>query len=105
MTKVNKHPRGGGRYGSEEKRMANIPFMPEDPINRRTMLKRLGGAAGVALLPGALAACGSDDSGTKTTGTGSGSSGKASVGEVTFGSNASDAVPKAAYEKVFQQFQ
>ena len=94
--------------GSEEKRMANIPFLPEDPINRRTMLKRLGGAAGVALLPGALAACGSDDS-SKATGSsgssGSSGGGKAAVGEVTFGSNASDAVPKAAYAKVFQQFQ
>src|SRR3954451_4223530 len=86
--------------------MVNIPFMGEDPISRRSLLKGLGGVAGAALLPGALAACGSDDSSTKSGGTsGASGGGKASVGEVTFGSNASDAVPKAAYAKVFQQFQ
>jgi|tagenome__1003787_1003787.scaffolds.fasta_scaffold20952584_2 multiple sugar transport system substrate-binding protein len=84
--------------------MVNIPFMPEDPISRRTLLKRLGGAAGVAMLPGALAACGSDDSSSGGS-SGSGGSGKADVGTVTFGSNASDKVPKEAYQKVFQQFQ
>src|SRR3954451_10679535 len=85
--------------------MANIPFMSEDPISRRSLLKGLGGVAGAALLPGALAACGSDSSSSSGSGSGSSGSGKASVGEVTFGSNASDAVPKAAYAKVFQQFQ
>src|SRR3954470_15486568 len=84
--------------------MVNIPFMPEDPISRRTLLKRLGGAAGVAMLPGALAAGGSDDSSSGGS-SGSGGSGKADVGTVTFGSNASDKVPKEAYQKVFQQFQ
>src|SRR3954451_6497499 len=85
--------------------MANIPFMSEDPISRRSLLKGLGGVAGAALLPGALAACGSDSSSSSGSGSGSSGGGKASVGEVTFGSNASDAVPKAAYAKVFQQFQ
>ena len=87
--------------------MANIPFMPEGPISRRSLLKGMGGVAGATLLPATLAACGSDDKSSSSSGSGSssGASKKASVGEVTFGSNASDAVPKAAYAKVFQQFQ
>ena len=62
-------------------------------VDRRTILKGLLGAAGIAAAPG-LAACGSDDEGE-----GSGESGKA-TGTVTFGSNASDAIPKQAYAKI-----
>jgi multiple sugar transport system substrate-binding protein len=63
-------------------------------LSRRDVLKMFGVSAGMA----GLAACG--DSG----GGGGGGSGSGSK-EVTVGSNASDAVPKKAYEQVFADFQ
>ncbi len=79
-----------------------IPFDTEASVSRRSLLKGMAGTAGLAALPAALAACGSDDKGSSTPA--AGGSAKKSVGSVTFGSNASDAVPKAAYEKVFAGF-
>ena len=74
----------------------------EATLSRRVLLKRAAGTATALALPGALAACGSDEGSTSSGG--GGSSAKQSVGTVTFGSNASDAVPKAAYQKVFAGF-
>jgi multiple sugar transport system substrate-binding protein len=63
-------------------------------LSRRDVLKMFGVSASMA----GLAACG-DDGGGGGGGGGSGSK------EVTVGSNASDAVPKKAYEQVFANFQ
>src|SRR3954470_1029494 len=65
----------------------------------------MGATAGLAALPGVLAACGGDDNGGSSSTPGAGGTPeKKAVGTVTFGSNASDAVPKASYEKVFADF-
>jgi multiple sugar transport system substrate-binding protein len=62
--------------------------------SRRSVLKGLAGAAGLATVPGAvLAACSSSK---KKSGSSS-SSGAAGGGSITFGSNYSDAAPKAAF--------
>jgi multiple sugar transport system substrate-binding protein len=70
-------------------------------VSRRTLLKGFGGAVGAAALPAALVGCGGDDDGASSAGSGSESK---QVGTVTMGSNASDPVPKASYEKVFAAF-
>jgi multiple sugar transport system substrate-binding protein len=64
-------------------------------VDRRTILKGLLGAAGLAAAPG-LAACGGDDKGSS----GGGSASKV----VSFGSNYSDTVPKEALTKVLTTF-
>jgi multiple sugar transport system substrate-binding protein len=81
------------------------------PITRRQVLGGMAGVAGLAAVPSLIAACG--PGGTASTPP-AGSQPAGSVpaasqpagggGEVTFGSNASDAVPKAAFEKVFAAF-
>jgi multiple sugar transport system substrate-binding protein len=76
---------------------------PMAPLSRRTLLRGMAGTAGVVMLPGALAACGSD-SGSSSSGSSEGGSAKAG-GTVTLGSNASDAVPKKSYVAVFDNFQ
>jgi multiple sugar transport system substrate-binding protein len=66
-------------------------------VSRRTALKVLGGAAGLAAVPSALAACSSSkkkDSGK--------SQGATAGGSITFGSNYSDAAPKAAFAALCQ---
>jgi len=74
---------------------------PESPrvyqgpnVDRRVMLKGLLAAAGVAAVP-TLAACSSSASTP---------SGGAASGTVTLGSNASDAVPKKAFQAVYDAF-
>jgi multiple sugar transport system substrate-binding protein len=67
-------------------------------VGRRTVLKGIAGAAGLVAFGPLAAACGG------SSGSGSGGSGGSS-GTVSFGSNASDAVPKKAYENVFAAFQ
>ncbi|WP_426562729.1 ABC transporter substrate-binding protein [Angustibacter sp. McL0619] len=69
------------------------PSVAGTQFGRRALFR---GALGVAAA-GSLAACGGDsgDSATDT---------KSATGTVTFGSNQSDAVPKAAYAKVTDQF-
>ena len=62
-------------------------------FGRRALFR---GALGVAAA-GSLAACGGDDSNSAT-------DTKSATGVVTFGSNQSDEVPKAAYAKVTDQF-
>jgi multiple sugar transport system substrate-binding protein len=77
---------------------------PEATLSRRNLLIRAAGTATALALPsGLLAACGGDDT-SSTSGSSGGGGGKQAVGTVTFGSNASDPVPKAAYEKVFAGF-
>jgi len=77
---------------------------PESPrvyqgptVDRRVMLKGLLAAAGVAGLP-TLAACSSNSS------SGPSSNGGAASGTVSLGSNASDAVPKKAFQAVYDAF-
>ena len=66
-------------------------------VSRRRVLQGLALGAGAVAATPLLAACGSSSgSGTSSSGGGGGS--------VSFGSNASDAVPKAAYQKVFAAF-
>lgn len=66
-------------------------------LSRRTMLRGLMGAAGLAAAAPVLAACGSGSGG-------SGSSGGTDTGSVTFGSNGSDAQPKSAYAATMAAF-
>jgi multiple sugar transport system substrate-binding protein len=72
---------------------AGVPALP--PIPRRTLFKGLLGAGALAALPG-LAGCGSDSGG----GGGGGGGGDS----VTFGSNASDELPKNAMAAVMKAF-
>ena len=67
---------------------------PLSAVSRRSVLRGLAGAAGLAAAaPGLLAACSSDKSTTPSPS----ASGSASGGGITFGSNYSDAAPKAAF--------
>ncbi|RKS77406.1 multiple sugar transport system substrate-binding protein [Motilibacter peucedani] len=85
-------------------------------VDRRTMLKGIAGAGALAAVP-TLAACGgsSSPSGSSapasssggaaaSAGTGSAGGAGAAKGTITFGSNGSDAVPKAAYQAVADAF-
>jgi len=77
----------------------------QTPLSRRSVLKGLAGVAGLAVLPGGLlAACGSDgkSSSPSTTATGGGAT-NAAGGAITFGSNYSDAAPKAAFAALCDQ--
>jgi len=69
-----------------------------DLLTRRSMLRT--SALGVAAMYG-LAGCGDDDSPSS----GGGGGGEKASGTVTFGSNASDPVPKAALQSVFDKFE
>ncbi len=77
-------------------------FDPNAPIDRRTLLRGAAGTMGALALPGVLAACGSDDS--ESSGEKKTSGGGKPTGTLTFGSNASDAVPKKALESAFAAF-
>src|SRR3954467_7349519 len=79
-----------GSEVQEEERMTQL--------SRRTVVKGMAAAGAVAAFP-AIAACGDDDSSSS-----SGSSNSKGGGTVTFGSNASDAVPKKALGEVFTGF-
>ena len=72
-------------------------------VSRRRVLQGLALGAGAVAATPLLAACGSSSGGTSTSPSAGGSS-AAGGGSVSFGSNASDAVPKAAYQKVFDAF-
>ena len=65
-------------------------------VSRRRVLQGLALGAGAVAATPLLAACGAS-SGTGTSSSASGASSAAGGGSVSFGSNASDAVPKAAY--------
>jgi multiple sugar transport system substrate-binding protein len=73
-----------------------VSSLTSTPISRRVMFKGTLSAAALA----ALAAC-SSSSGTTATA----SAGSAASGNVTFGSNQSDAVPKAAYAAIIKAYQ
>jgi multiple sugar transport system substrate-binding protein len=75
-------------------------FDSQAALSRRNLLKGFAGTAAAAAVPTALVGCGGDDEPAPS----GGGTAKKSVGSVTFGSNASDPVPKAAYEKVFAAF-
>jgi multiple sugar transport system substrate-binding protein len=66
-------------------------------MTRRAIMRGTALGAGALALPGALAACGDDDD--------DGGSGGTGAKEVTFGSNYSDAVPKAAMESVLKGYE
>src|ERR1700754_2119849 len=82
------------------RRRERAMFDGETALSRRSLLKSFAGTATAVVLPSALVACGGEDKAATSTGSGA----KQTVGNVTFGSNASDPVPKAAYEKVFAAF-
>jgi multiple sugar transport system substrate-binding protein len=69
-------------------------------VSRRRVLQGLALGAGAVAATPLLAACGSSSSSSATSGAPSASGG----GSVSFGSNASDAVPKKAYADVFAAF-
>ena len=69
-------------------------------VDRRTLL-----AGGVSLSALALAGCGGDSGSGSSTSASGGGSAAAATGEVTLGSNQSDAVPKAAIQAVVDAFQ
>ena len=78
-----------------------IPTTPQSslistPISRRMLFQGTMSAAALA----ALAACSSGSSSSATA-----SAGTAASGNVTFGSNQSDAVPKAAYAEIIKSYQ
>ena len=78
-----------------------IPPTPQSslistPISRRMLFQGTMSAAALA----ALAACSSGSSSSATA-----SAGTAASGNVTFGSNQSDAVPKAAYAEIIKAYQ
>ena len=104
----------------------------QSPLSRRSVLKGLAGAAGLAVVPGALLEACSSNKKTATTPTSaapaattsaagapssagaapssaagapsSAAGGGAATGTVTFGSNYSDAVPKAAFAAMIDGF-
>lgn len=81
---------------------------PATPPSRRSVFRGALGVAALAAAPGLLAACSSSGSsygGGSATGGSGGSGGSGASGEVTLGSNASDAVPKAALEKIVASYQ
>jgi multiple sugar transport system substrate-binding protein len=65
-------------------------------MNRRNILKGVGALAGAGLAAPLLAACGDDKKSSSS------SSGGSATGPITFGSNYSDAAPKAAFASLIQ---
>src|SRR5579859_646436 len=80
--------------------MADNPSTPARPgaFSRRAAIRGLATTAGLAAIPGALAACSSSSTGTSTAGSGStGSASSSAGGTISFGSNYSDPAPKQAF--------
>jgi multiple sugar transport system substrate-binding protein len=79
-------------------------------VSRRRVIQGLALGAGAVAASPLLAACGSSSttstssSSAASSAPAASSSAPAAGGSVSFGSNASDAVPKAAYQKVFDAF-
>ncbi|WP_277352124.1 extracellular solute-binding protein [Knoellia koreensis] len=82
------------RPASEAEYLASLTPESVRGLSRRTLLRGAAGAGALLTMPALLAACGGGDSGA---------GGKAS-GTITFGSNQSDAKPKAAYQAVMDSF-
>jgi multiple sugar transport system substrate-binding protein len=83
------------RPSTEAEYLASLVPASVRGVSRRTLLRGAVGAGTLLAAPSLLAACGGDG--------GSGASGSA-TGTVTFGSNASDAKPKAALQSVVDSF-
>jgi multiple sugar transport system substrate-binding protein len=73
--------------------MTRTPSTDDSRFSRRSALKGLAVAAGLAAAPGALAACSSGSSPSSATSSGGGAAG----GTISFGSNYSDPAPKQAF--------
>ena len=69
-------------------------------FSRRTALRGLAGLAAAGAAGTLLSACGNSG---KSSSSSSGTSGNAATGPITFGSNYSDAAPKAAFAALIQQ--
>lgn len=93
MSPTNSEPRAGSVPASF------LASISSAPISRRSMLMGTMGAGALA----ALAACSSGSS-SSTAGGGS-AAGGAPSGTVTFGSNQSDEVPKAAYAEIVKAYE
>jgi multiple sugar transport system substrate-binding protein len=76
--------------------MPDLNALP--PFSRRTALKSFAGLAAAGLSTGILSACGDGKSSSSSS-----SSGGSATGPITFGSNYSDAAPKAAFAALIQQ--
>jgi multiple sugar transport system substrate-binding protein len=67
-------------------------------VSRRSALKGLAATAGLATVPGVLAACSSSSSSSSSSGSASGGgSSSSAAGTISFGSNYSDPAPKQAF--------
>ena len=88
------------------------PSLTAQRMSRRSILKgTLAGGAALSV-PGLLAACGSDDGGgassaaaSSSTTASSGAAPAGASGTISFGSNASDEIPKGALQAVMDAFQ
>ena len=78
------------------------PSVRAQQVSRRSLLRGALGAGALLATPPLLAACGS--SSTPATGSTGGGGSTAASGVVSFGSNGSDAKPKAAYEALMAAF-
>jgi multiple sugar transport system substrate-binding protein len=81
-----------------------VPASVAATSSRRTVLKGALGAGAALGGAGLLAACGGSSSGGTDTGTAGGSASAATGGEVTFGSNASDEIPKKVVQALADGF-
>jgi multiple sugar transport system substrate-binding protein len=83
--------------------MTDTPSTParSGAFSRRSAIKGLATTTGLAVIPGALAACSSSSSSTSTstssTSASPGGSASSSAGSISFGSNYSDPAPKQAF--------
>jgi multiple sugar transport system substrate-binding protein len=82
-----------------------VPRVGTRILTRRDVLRGLAGVAGVATIPGLLAACGGGASPAPSAGASAGPSAAPSLGgSITFGSNYSDQVPKDAMQAIVDAF-